>query len=426
MSEGEDGLDALLQCLEDEDLAEFDAVDVEDKVKDDIKEVQEDLNTSTEDVMRKELMEMREKMKKMEKMLAEKENVAKSPVIPVPVQQPLRSIQAAKPKSSEKNSSFADFFASESLPQSKEETTQLKSKTPVKPKKPALSDVFVNAFEFEPQPTMSASGLLETPSKTIIKSNQKCETPVKSAIKSVSVEIDKSQDKCPHSGLRITNRKVSKGDFSHAISTRKFLKLGHLPTYFVNKQDIAGDWVTAGVLVQKVGPLKTSKGDNFAIWKLSDLNSFDNLVSLFLFKEVYSTHWKEQVGTVVGLLNPTYMPPRDQDKGRKSELGFTVDNEAKLLRLGMSVDYGTCKGTQKNGEKCKNFVNKALVEFCDFHIVKVHAQKRNNRMALAGVYSPRPNEKNAGLSSFKLTEISIFFRSFQIILKSFIIHILYI
>ena len=49
------------------------------------------------------------------------------------------------------------------------------------------------------------------------------------------------------------------------------------------------------------------QGKTYCIWKLSDLNNCDQSVTFFLFSNVYKEHWKNEVGVVIGLLNPSIM-----------------------------------------------------------------------------------------------------------------------
>ena len=79
----------------------------------------------------------------------------------------------------------------------------------------------------------------------------------------------------------------------------------------VRGSDVEGDWVTVGVLVDKLPPKDTVKGDKYAMWKLSDLSAQSAVVLLFLFGKAYQEHWKMAQGSVVALLNPTIMPNRE-------------------------------------------------------------------------------------------------------------------
>ena len=62
------------------------------------------------------------------------------------------------------------------------------------------------------------------------------------------------------------------------------------------------------------------QGKQFCIWKLSDLKDCDKTVSFFLFGNVYKEHWKNDTGTVIGLLNATMMDK--SEKVRVISLAF--------------------------------------------------------------------------------------------------------
>jgi hypothetical protein len=40
--------------------------------------------------------------------------------------------------------------------------------------------------------------------------------------------------------------------------------------------------------------------------------------------------------------------------------------------VGWSFDFAYCKGKKKNGESCRNCVNKSKSEFCDWHLSQGH------------------------------------------------------
>ena len=276
-------------------------------------------------------------------------------------------------------SSLSDMFNVSLPPQPNKNQVESMSS----PAKPCLSQSFVSSIKDSSSISSSLS------SKPIKKFGAKSVTDPVAAAKATKAD---NMDKCPHSGLRIVNRVIAKNDFNCAVATRKFIKISQLPLHFKDKKDVTGDWLTSGVIVRKKGPLKSSNGNDYSIWTLSDLVSPDNIISVFLFKDVHLEHRKEQVGTVVSILNPSFMPPKDQEKGKKSDMAFSADNSKKILRMGMSGDYATCRHTSKSGQTCNNFINKALTQYCDFHVVKVHAKMRNKRMVLSGAFTPSPNE----------------------------------
>lgn len=64
---------------------------------------------------------------------------------------------------------------------------------------------------------------------------------------------------------------------------------------------ISGCWATVGVLTEKGAPKTSSTGKNFCIWKFGCLD--ETTISVFLFGDAYTKHWKESAGTVFALFN---------------------------------------------------------------------------------------------------------------------------
>lgn len=127
------------------------------------------------------------------------------------------------------------------------------------------------------------------------------------------------------------------------------------------------DWVTLAVVVSKGEPRTSQKGQKYSIWKLSDLKDCSKLTAFFLFGQVFTTHWKMAVGSVIGLLNPNFLKD-GQGAKNSDEVSFTVDNPQKILHVGSSKDLGWCKATRKDGSRCPSFVNKSECEFCIYHV----------------------------------------------------------
>jgi len=134
----------------------------------------------------------------------------------------------------------------------------------------------------------------------------------------------------PFFGIRIINPLIGSMSLEQKMEGRKQIKLS-LVKMHMRGGDIKEDWVTMAVVVFK-SPVKTSqKGKKFAIWKLCDLRDCNKVVSFFLFGDVFTTHWKMAVGSVIGILNPNFMKDNSPD-----EISFTVDNHQKVLHIGSS------------------------------------------------------------------------------------------
>ncbi|XP_062522782.1 protein MCM10 homolog [Corticium candelabrum] len=200
-----------------------------------------------------------------------------------------------------------------------------------------------------------------------------------------------------YSGLRLKNPLISPSAMREKMDGRQMVKLsrvaeGTLPSIVKDK-----DWVTIGVIINKLPPKETCKGDKFAAWKLSDLSSSSSVVMLFLFKDVYHTHWKTSQGQVIALLNPNKM----QTKEGRETVAVSVDHPNKLMLLGMSKDLGVCQGRNKaTNRQCQNHINKSQGDYCEFHVQAAYKRARANRMECQKGYGPTAKVKRDGNSRF--------------------------
>ena len=200
----------------------------------------------------------------------------------------------------------------------------------------------------------------------------------------VSSQRDKDSSTDPFSGIRITKPLVSSEMMQLRMQGRKMFRLSTL--HNKSKKELSDcDWVTIGVIVHKPEPKKSSSGKTYCIWKLNDLQNCDQTVSFFLFGEVYKTHWKVSIGTVVGLLNPSMM---DKSEKYQSDIAFTINHPQKLMIMGMSTDLGMCKQVKKNGAPCTNVINKMQGDYCTYHVnaaYKKTCSKRSELNSYTGV-----------------------------------------
>lgn len=65
-----------------------------------------------------------------------------------------------------------------------------------------------------------------------------------------------------------------------------------------------------------------------------------------------------------------------------------MDNSQRIMIFGQSKDFGTCRSTKKNGEKCTAFVNTNRCEYCIYH-VKQEYQKCSQRSELQSSFGGR-------------------------------------
>lgn len=188
----------------------------------------------------------------------------------------------------------------------------------------------------------------------------------------------------PIFGIRIVQPLISSAVMKERMVGRIAVDVRNLQTH-LEQNDLSQDWCLAGVIVGKSSVQTSQKGAQYVIWKLSDLKGEIQTASLFLFKGAYKELWKTAQGMVIGVLNPSVFPRKD---GRTSEPTLSIDNHLKVMILGRSKDYGTCKSRKKNGEMCSSIVNLNVCEYCVYH-VKQEYSKLSTRSELQSATSGR-------------------------------------
>ncbi|KAF7493612.1 Protein MCM10 -like protein [Sarcoptes scabiei] len=204
-----------------------------------------------------------------------------------------------------------------------------------------------------------------------------------------------------YSGIRLSKPLVSSEQLATMMAGRKMIKLSKLKN-LVNKSKLSidGDWVTIGVIVNKT--TKTSqKGKEFSIWNLSDLVS-EKLASFFLFGSVHEKHWKLSVGSVIGLLNATFLTKDDRLRSNNSDLApLTIDEPDKLLHIGTSKDLSFCKAIKKSGDICGALIMKAEDEFCLYHIKNAYRKFSSKRADLQANFANKEPEQYHFANSYE-------------------------
>ncbi|KAL9960807.1 hypothetical protein ACROYT_G034310 [Oculina patagonica] len=199
---------------------------------------------------------------------------------------------------------------------------------------------------------------------------------------------DNNFSKDRFSSLRIVNPLIPSVVMEKRMEGRRMVKISQIPTKIKGNNEIDGDWVTIGVIVHKMPPKKSSNGNTYGIWKLSDLgpDTANDCVVLFLFGDVYKEHWKTTEGSVVALLNASLLPAKEKFS---QDLALTLDNPKKLMLMGISKDLGKCKGVKKSDNRpCTNFVNRQHGEFCEYHVQVAYKSMRAQRMECQAGFAP--------------------------------------
>ena len=200
------------------------------------------------------------------------------------------------------------------------------------------------------------------------------------------------------SGLHLKSREMQ-----HSVVTRtlegktvftlpQLLKTVKAPDY--DPPDWENDYVVMGVICSKSSPRDTqnSARDNsrgtqerkehgkFMVIRLTDLKWE---LDLFLFDSGYEHFWKLPVGTLVAILNPDIMPPKDRNSGKFS-LKLTNSDDT-VLEIGVARDLDFCHAKKKDGKECGQWVDGRKTEFCEFHLSLQVEKSKRGRMEINGM-----------------------------------------
>ncbi|MED6251808.1 hypothetical protein ATANTOWER_003249 [Ataeniobius toweri] len=417
-NEGSEGEGAATEAVVSDlfgDVGDIEKEEKDAKGKGSEREARNDLNRSTED-LQEELRRMQEQMQKLQRQLeASQKNVAPpstktssagsstcpKPGIskPTPTQPPASKLSQARPKQqaaaassstpvrggSAKLQESSDFFSQLSNADSfkrKPRVAHQPKASPPEDRKP-LVEVKIGS-SFQPlESTSEPSNRLLSPAPSHSRSapaGPPKPAPQPPVPKDVGVE--------KYSGLRLRNPRVSSSEMDRKMADRRLIRLSRVPDCLKREKLEDSDWVTFAVLVNKATQQSSSSGKTFSIWKLNDLQNLDVFVSLLLFGDVHKEHWKMELGTVIGLLNPNPMKQRDGYEG----VSLTVDHPQKVLVIGEALDYGTCKAVKNSGEPCSQIVNMYECQFCQYHVKAQYKKMSSKRAELQSSFSGKaPN-----------------------------------
>ncbi|KAF1959764.1 hypothetical protein CC80DRAFT_545204 [Byssothecium circinans] len=194
------------------------------------------------------------------------------------------------------------------------------------------------------------------------------------------------------SGLHLKSRDMQHNVIARTLEGKtvvtipKLLKTVKAPDY--DPPDMENDYVVLGIIASKSSPMTPKnavrdrsignqdvdahQSNKFMVIKLVDLKWE---LDLFLFDTGFSRFWKLSVGTLIAVLNPDIMPPRNRDTGKFS-LKLTSSDDT-VLEVGTARDLDFCHAMRKDGKECGSWIDGRKTEFCDFHLeLQVEKSKR--------------------------------------------------
>lgn len=202
------------------------------------------------------------------------------------------------------------------------------------------------------------------------------------------------------SGLHLKSREMQHSAVTRTLEGKtvftipQLLKTVKAPEY--DPPDWENDYVVMGVICSKSTPRDTqnSARDNsrgtqerkanehgkFMVIRLTDMKWE---LDLFLFDSGYEHFWKLPVGTLVAILNPDIMPPKDRNSGKFS-LKLTNSDDT-VLEIGVARDLDFCHAKKKDGKECGQWIDGRKTEFCEFHLQLQVEKSKRGRMEVNGM-----------------------------------------
>lgn len=202
------------------------------------------------------------------------------------------------------------------------------------------------------------------------------------------------------SSLHLSSRLIPHPTLSRHLAPKTIYLLPTLLKVVVAPEfeppDVEGDWVVMGIICSKSEPREVGQNTGYKrkeggsgkymVMQLTDLKWE---IELFLFGSGFDKFWKVPVGTIVAILNPGVMKPRNADTGRFS-LTLNDDSDT-LLEVGRSRDLAFCKSVKRDGKQCQQWVDKRHTHYCGFHIEQGVKKARVGRAevnSMSKLYSP--------------------------------------
>ncbi|KAJ3114492.1 minichromosome maintenance- protein [Nowakowskiella sp. JEL0407] len=182
------------------------------------------------------------------------------------------------------------------------------------------------------------------------------------------------------SKLRLRDRKISTTHFSTLLQSRKFIPLASIQPS-LKDGDIAGDWVTIGVVSEKSLPRASVKGEKYITMRVTDLKGMS--MAVILFGRCFDVHWMEVVGSVVAVLNPRVKMGTE----KYDTVALSLDNAEKFMKLGMSLDMEICRGDRRDGQECKKAVDGDAILHIGNPSDKANAIKKERLRSGDGTYN---------------------------------------
>ncbi|OUM57085.1 hypothetical protein PIROE2DRAFT_18033, partial [Piromyces sp. E2] len=157
----------------------------------------------------------------------------------------------------------------------------------------------------------------------------------------------------------------------------KLANIKYIPLKEIKRKDDPGRWYTLGIMVAKSSIKKTSKGDNYAMIQIGNLN--DIITNIFIYGNNIKKLKDKKIGHVLAICHAKTMIPKEKN----SSVALNIDHESLIYSLGTSEDLCFCKANRKDGKPCNIPLDRRMATVCEYHTISKYKEFRNRRQEFA-------------------------------------------
>lgn len=390
-------------------------VDGDEKIEEG-KQITEDAESS---LLEKEYLELEKKMREIQEKMKKKPISPNSTIrhtSPITERSECNSAETMPSGVSKEppRSSFLAAFGNASFSPVNSQNDQFKTTNATDPKLKRLTKHINNENDPPPQKKRRVTHLSDVSphsSATSVKNNgdtkfySKTSKMTNLKQNSINVDVAKAMPNCEQpqavsiehfSMIRLRKCFVPNSEIKSRMEGKKFLRISLIRTTMKMSEDF--DWVTVGCISKQTERQAAKSGKPFSILNLTDLDDCTKTVSFFLFGNVHEKLFQQiAVGSVIGILNPTIMPPKKEDSSYSDVPALTVDVAERVMHIGLASDLGWCKAVKYRNKqpagKCLAVINKRYSNVCIFHMKSNYKKARANRSELQGAMGQAPVAK---------------------------------
>ncbi|KCV69294.1 hypothetical protein, variant [Fonticula alba] len=194
-----------------------------------------------------------------------------------------------------------------------------------------------------------------------------------------------------HTAIELSPVFQSQGKIRALVAGTRELRVSQLAAYSTQAKEESLS--VLGILTAKSDPLKSSKGELYVRWKLTDLRGDTSnpraSAALLLFGSVFKDHADIEEGTAILLRRPKVLPQTTTDQTTT----LFIRDSRQLCPIGRAVHFGVCDAIRTStGQRCTIKIDTSRGPTCEHHLMMAFRSSVLNRAELrVGPSSVRPD-----------------------------------